>query len=65
MQMEKWIGGIYCLGRKLGAGSFGDIYLAMNIQTGEEVAVKIEMVNTKHPQLLYEANRAVFLSRGL
>ena len=23
---------------KLGAGSFGDIYLAVNIQTGEEVA---------------------------
>jgi casein kinase 1 len=64
VQMDKWIGGLYCLGRKLGAGSFGDIYLAMNIQTGEEVAVKIELTNTKHPQLLYEAKLLKHLQGG-
>ena len=64
VQMDKWIGGIYCLGRKLGCGSFGDIYLAMNIQTGEEVAVKIETANTKHPQLLYEAKLLKHLQGG-
>jgi serine/threonine protein kinase len=30
--------------RKIGSGSFGDIYLATNIQNGEEVAVKLEPV---------------------
>jgi len=29
--------------------------LAVNIQTGEELAVKLESTKTKHPQLMYEA----------
>jgi len=49
------IGGLYCLGRKLGSGSFGDIYFAVNTQTGEELAVKLESTSTKYPQLMYEA----------
>lgn len=32
----------YKLHRKIGAGSFGDIYLAIVSETGEEVAVKLE-----------------------
>ena len=28
--------------RKIGSGSFGDIYLGINITNGEEVAVKLE-----------------------
>ena len=39
----------------LGSGSFGDIYLAVNINNGEEVAVKLESQRAKHPQLLYES----------
>jgi casein kinase 1 len=49
------VGGLYCLGRKLGSGSFGDIYFAVNTQTGEELAVKLESTKTRHPQLMYEA----------
>lgn len=45
----------YRLGRKIGSGSFGEIYLGVNIQTNEEVGIKLENANTKHPQLLYEA----------
>jgi serine/threonine protein kinase len=49
------VGKKYRLGRKIGSGSFGDIYLGTNMTTGEEVAIKLESVKTKHPQLLYES----------
>jgi len=49
------VGGIYYLGRKLGSGSFGEIHFAVNIQTGEELAVKMESTKSKHPMLMYEA----------
>jgi len=51
---ELRVGGRYRLGRKIGSGSFGDIYLGSNINTGEEVAVKLESVKSRHPQLAYE-----------
>jgi casein kinase 1 epsilon len=40
-KMDHVIGGKFKLGRKLGSGSFGELYLGINIQTGEEVAVKL------------------------
>ena len=43
------------LGQKIGGAPFGEIYLGTNIQTNEEVAIKLENVKTKHPQLLYES----------
>jgi len=53
--MEFKIGNKYQLGRKIGSGSFGEIYLGSHISTGEEVAIKMESVRTTHPQLLYES----------
>ncbi|OAY82356.1 Casein kinase I isoform delta-like [Ananas comosus] len=53
--MEPRVGSKYRLGRKIGSGSFGEIYLGTNVQTNEEVAIKLENVKTKHPQLLYES----------
>jgi len=53
--MDFKVGNKYRLGRKVGNGSFGEIYLGTNITSGEEVAVKLESVRTKHPQLLYES----------
>ena len=55
MTMELRVGNKYRLGRKIGSGSFGDIYLGTNISTGEEVAIKLEGIKTKHPQLHIES----------
>lgn len=82
--MELRVGNKYRLGRKIGSGSFGDIYLGellflhggvvfvnkrlcdetsvhfsypagTNISTGEEVAIKLECIKTRHPQLHIES----------
>ena len=89
--MELRVGNKYRLGRKIGSGSFGDIYLGTNISTMEEgegdpditllyyihyihvfhahlvskvkthstlpisVAIKLECIKTKHPQLHIES----------
>ena len=38
----------------IGKGSFGRIYSGTNETTGEEVAIKLEPINTDQPQLIYE-----------
>jgi hypothetical protein len=41
MALDILIAGKYRLGRKLGGGSFGEIFLGTNLQTGEEVGIKL------------------------
>ncbi|XP_042406199.1 casein kinase I-like isoform X1 [Zingiber officinale] len=53
--MEPRLGNKFRIGRKIGSGAFGEIYLGTNTQTNEEVAIKLENTKTKHPQLLYES----------
>eukprot|EP00792_Barthelona_sp_PAP020_P005613 TRINITY_DN2728_c0_g2_i1.p1 TRINITY_DN2728_c0_g2~~TRINITY_DN2728_c0_g2_i1.p1 ORF type:complete len:421 (+),score=114.22 TRINITY_DN2728_c0_g2_i1:50-1312(+) len=49
------ISGRYRVGRKLGAGSFGEIHSGYDLETGKEVAIKFEILkNNKPPQLLFE-----------
>lgn len=43
------------MGKKIGSGSFGEIYLGLDMQTGREVAVKFESLMVKRPQLIEEA----------
>ncbi|KAJ6822981.1 casein kinase 1-like protein 2 isoform X1 [Iris pallida] len=62
--MEPRVGNKFRLGRKIGSGSFGEIYLGTNIQTNEEVAIKLENVKMKHPQLLYESKLYRILQGG-
>lgn len=76
------MGNKYRIGRKIGSGSFGDIYLGMyskdirtgnltntvpgtNIISGEEIAIKLESVKAKHPQLEYEARVYKSLAGGV
>jgi len=63
--MELRVGGKYKLGKKIGSGSFGDIYLGTTHPTGEEVAIKLESVKSRHPQLLYESKIYRILSGGV
>jgi hypothetical protein len=77
--MELRVGGCFRLGRKIGSGSFGDIYLGRifqnfyfkyiflgeNIVTREEVAIKLECMKTKHPQLHIEAKLYKFMQGGV
>lgn len=63
--MELRVGNKYRLGRKIGSGSFGELYLGTNITNGEEVAIKLEPVKSKHPQLLYESKIYKILSGGV
>eukprot|EP00163_Fabomonas_tropica_P013634 TRINITY_DN2518_c1_g3_i6.p1 TRINITY_DN2518_c1_g3~~TRINITY_DN2518_c1_g3_i6.p1 ORF type:complete len:314 (-),score=86.90 TRINITY_DN2518_c1_g3_i6:938-1879(-) len=63
--MELRVGNKYRIGRKIGSGSFGELYLGVNITNGEEVAIKLEPVKTKHPQLLYESKLYKILSGGV
>ncbi|KAL2332257.1 hypothetical protein Fmac_019838 [Flemingia macrophylla] len=62
--MEPRVGNKFRLGRKIGGGSFGEIYLGTNVQTNEDVAIKLESVKTKHPQLLYESKLYKILQGG-
>lgn len=59
------VGAKYRLVRKIGSGSFGDIYLGINITNGEEVAVKLESTKARHPQLLYESKLYKLLQGGV
>ncbi|KAK4273030.1 hypothetical protein QN277_021503 [Acacia crassicarpa] len=62
--MDHVIAGKFKLGRKIGSGSFGELYLGVNVQTGEEVAVKLEPVKSRHPQLHYESKLYMLLQGG-
>ncbi|KAI3514571.1 hypothetical protein L1887_13104 [Cichorium endivia] len=62
--MDHIVGGKFKLGRKIGSGSFGELYLGVNIHSGEEVGVKLEPTKTKHPQLHYESKVYMLLQGG-
>ncbi|CAJ0565700.1 unnamed protein product, partial [Mesorhabditis spiculigera] len=55
----------YKLIRKIGSGSFGDIYAGINVSNGEEVACKLEYTSARHPQLLYESKVYKILQGGV
>lgn len=53
--MELRVARKFRVGPKVGSGSFGEIYAGTNVHTGEDVAIKLEPIKSKHPQLLFES----------
>mmetsp|Transcript_12940 Transcript_12940/g.12568 ORF Transcript_12940/g.12568 Transcript_12940/m.12568 type:complete len:390 (+) Transcript_12940:206-1375(+) len=53
--MELRVARKFRVGPKIGSGSFGEIYAGTDVHSGEEVAIKLEPLKSKHPQLLYES----------
>ncbi len=49
MAMELRVGGKYKLTKKLGEGAFGLIYAGVNDKTNEEVAIKLEKLDSNRP----------------
>lgn len=45
----------YRFSKRLGKGSFGEVYQALDIVTRSQVAIKIEPLSAAHPQLQYES----------
>eukprot|EP00392_Amoebophrya_sp_AT5.2_P010533 g10597.t1 len=64
MDVQVFVGKKYRLCGKIGSGSFGDIYLGEDFQTGEKVAVKLELIKSRHPQLLYESKLYKIMADG-
>ncbi|KAK1397311.1 hypothetical protein POM88_007174 [Heracleum sosnowskyi] len=56
------VGGKFKLGRKIGSGSFGELYLGVNVQTGEEVAVKLGAITKRMTTIEEMAGRDVLCS---
>ena len=53
--VEIRVGGRYRLGKKIGTGSFGEIFEGTDIFDNSSVAIKLEHNSVKYPQLLFEA----------
>jgi len=49
-----YVGDKFSVGRKLGSGSFGEVRIGKNIESNQQVAIKLEPVRTRTPQLLLE-----------
>ena len=54
--MDLKLGGKYKMSKKLESGAFGEVFLAKELATGEEVAVKVESNRTRHPQLIWNSH---------
>jgi serine/threonine protein kinase len=53
-QYEVNVNNQFKMGKKIGSGSFGEIYLGLDMNTNREVAVKFETLSVRRPQLIEE-----------
>lgn len=49
------IGNLFKLVENLGSGGFGEIWKCINIETNEELAIKLETIESENPRLIHEA----------
>jgi casein kinase 1 len=63
--MDLRVGSKFRLKKRIGGGSFGEIYCGEHIISHEDVAVKLESMNTRPPQLHTEAKIYKILSGGV
>ena len=49
------VGGKYKILKKIGSGSFGEIFEGVNLENNGSIAIKLEKINTRYPQLIYES----------
>lgn len=54
--MELHVGEKFRLRRKIGSGSCGEVFSGRNAETGEQVAIKLEKIESKRPMLGHEAH---------
>ena len=45
----------YAMEQRIGKGSFGEVYIARDTNTNEQIAVKLEDANMRKPQLYNES----------
>ncbi|KAH0474944.1 MAG: uncharacterized protein KVP18_001300 [Porospora cf. gigantea A] len=64
LKMEIRIGRNYRLSRRIGCGSFGEIYLGVDLVQHKEVAIKMENAKRKNPHLFYEVKLYRLLQGG-
>jgi casein kinase 1 epsilon len=63
--MNTVVGGHFHLRKRIGAGSFGEVFVGDDVDAHEEVAIKLEPVKTRVSQLLYEAKLYLLLAGGI
>ena len=59
------VGGKYKILKKIGSGSFGEIFEGVNLENNESIAIKLEKVNTRYPQLIYESKLIKLIQGGV
>jgi serine/threonine protein kinase len=63
--MEILVGGHFRIRRRIGAGSFGDVFSGEDTKSNTPVAIKLEPTKTRTPQLLYESKLYLILAGGV
>lgn len=63
--MEIIVGNRFTISRRIGGGSFGDIFCGTDLQKKKEVAIKLEPIRTKSPQLELENKIYQILEGGV
>ena len=54
-KVEIMVGGKYRIERKIGEGSFSEIYEGTDIFSNTQVAIKLEHISIKYPQVISES----------